>query len=172
MGFPGDSVVENLPANAGDVGSIPGLGRSPAEGNGNPLQYSCLENIMDRGACWATNKAKPVSGRQSISISPSLETCCSAFWLYGFPILDIAYKYNHTHMTVCVWLVSLSKVFSSFTHVVAPLSMEVLFNGYRIFHRRDGPYFVYFSFHWEASGLFPESAYCDQGMNLYEHFIW
>ena len=46
-------VVKNLPANSGDikdVGSIPGLGRSPGEGNGNPLQYSCLENPMDRGA--------------------------------------------------------------------------------------------------------------------------
>ena len=40
--------------NAGDLGSIPGSGRSPGEGNGNPLQYSCLENPMDRGACWAT----------------------------------------------------------------------------------------------------------------------
>ena len=39
---------------AGDLGSIPGLGRSPGEGNGNPLQYSCLENPMDRGAWWAT----------------------------------------------------------------------------------------------------------------------
>ena len=42
LGFPGGSVVKNLPVNAGDSGSIPGLGRSPAEGNGNPLQYSCL----------------------------------------------------------------------------------------------------------------------------------
>ena len=45
-------VVKNLPANAGDVrdeGSIPGLGRSPGEGHGNPVQYSCLENHMDRG---------------------------------------------------------------------------------------------------------------------------
>ena len=44
------SVVKNSPANAGDVNSIPGLGRSPGEGDGNPLQYSCLENPMDRGA--------------------------------------------------------------------------------------------------------------------------
>ena len=43
----------NLHANAGDTGSIPGLGGSPGEGNDNPLQYSCLENHMDRGACWA-----------------------------------------------------------------------------------------------------------------------
>ena len=53
-GFPGGSVVKNLPANAGDVGSIPGLGRSPGEENSNPLQYSCLENPTDRGAWWAT----------------------------------------------------------------------------------------------------------------------
>ena len=50
LGFPGSSVVKNLPANAGDVGSIPGLGRSPGEGIGNPLQYSCLGNPMEEGA--------------------------------------------------------------------------------------------------------------------------
>ena len=49
-GFPGGSAVKNLPANAGDTGSIPGLGRSPGEGNDYPLQYSCLGNPMDRGA--------------------------------------------------------------------------------------------------------------------------
>ena len=54
MGFPGGSVVKNPPVNAGDVGSITGLGRSPGEGNGNPLQYSCLENPMDRRTWWAT----------------------------------------------------------------------------------------------------------------------
>ena len=53
-GFPRGSVVKNPPANAGDVGLIPGSGRSPGEGNGNPLQYSCLGNPMDRGAWWAT----------------------------------------------------------------------------------------------------------------------
>jgi len=57
MGSPVALVVKNLPANAGDireVGSIPGSGRSPGEGHGNPLQYSCLENPMDRGAWQAT----------------------------------------------------------------------------------------------------------------------
>ena len=54
LDFAGGSVVKNLPANAGDPGLIPGLGRSPGGGNGNPLQYSCLENPMDRGAWWAT----------------------------------------------------------------------------------------------------------------------
>ena len=56
-GFPGGSVVKNLPANAGDardVCSIPGWGRFPGEGNGTPLQYSCLENSMNRGAWRAT----------------------------------------------------------------------------------------------------------------------
>ena len=49
-GFPGGSEVKASATNAGDPGSIPGSGRSPGEGNGNPLQYSCLENSMDRGA--------------------------------------------------------------------------------------------------------------------------
>ena len=54
LGFPGGSVVKNPPDNARDVGSIAGLGRSLGKGNGNPLQYSCLGNPMDRGAWWAT----------------------------------------------------------------------------------------------------------------------
>ena len=53
LGFPGGSVAENPPASAGDLGSIPGLGRFPGVGNGNPLQDSCLGNFMDRGAWWA-----------------------------------------------------------------------------------------------------------------------
>ena len=52
--FPGGTVVKNMPVNAEDVGSIPGWGRNPGEGNGNPLQYSCLENPMDRAAWRAT----------------------------------------------------------------------------------------------------------------------
>ena len=67
MGFPGSSVVKNPPANAGDaedVGSIPGLGRSPGEGNGNTLQSSCLENHMDRGDWQAT---------QSVGLQKSLK---------------------------------------------------------------------------------------------------
>ena len=47
-GFPGGSVVKNPPANAGDAGLIPGLGRYPGVGNSNPLQYACLEHSMDR----------------------------------------------------------------------------------------------------------------------------
>ena len=54
VGFPGGSMVKNLPANAGDPGLIPGSGRSPGEENGNPHQYSCRGNLMDRGAWQAT----------------------------------------------------------------------------------------------------------------------
>ena len=54
LGFQGGSVVKNLPATAGDVDLIPGSGKSPGEGNGNPLQFSCLGNPMDTGAWWAT----------------------------------------------------------------------------------------------------------------------
>ena len=50
LGFPGGSEVKASDSNAGDPASIRGSGRSPGEGNGNPLQYSCLENLMDRGA--------------------------------------------------------------------------------------------------------------------------
>ena len=53
MGFPGGSNSKESACNAGDPGSIPGSGRSPEEGNGNPLQYSCLEKPTDRGA-WQT----------------------------------------------------------------------------------------------------------------------
>ena len=51
--FPGDSDSKDSACNAGDLGSIPGLGRSPGEGNGYPLQYSSLDNPMDRGVWWA-----------------------------------------------------------------------------------------------------------------------
>ena len=61
LGFPAGSVVKNLPANAGDAGSIPGLGRSPGEENYTPLQYSCLGNPMNRGTWRAT-----VQGSQKV----------------------------------------------------------------------------------------------------------
>ena len=56
LGFPGvsDGKKKKSASNAGDPGLIPGLGRFPGEGNGYPLQYSCLENSMDRGAWWST----------------------------------------------------------------------------------------------------------------------
>ena len=68
MGLPGGSRVKNLPASTGDsrdVGSVPGLERSPGGGNGNPRQFSCLENPMDRGAWWATVSGAGVGGEGS-----------------------------------------------------------------------------------------------------------
>ena len=53
-GFPSRSDSKESACSAGDLGSVPGLGRFPGEGNGNPLQYSCLENSMDRGTWWGT----------------------------------------------------------------------------------------------------------------------
>ena len=64
MDFPGGTVIKNPPVNAGDAGdsdSVPGSERSPGEGNGNPLQYSCLGNPMDRGAWWGTVHGVPKS---------------------------------------------------------------------------------------------------------------
>ena len=62
-------VIKNLPANAGDAGLIPGSGQSPGRGNGNPLQHSCLENPMDRGAWWATvpGVTKSLTGVKQLS---------------------------------------------------------------------------------------------------------
>ena len=58
VGFPGGSDGKEFSYNAGDPGSVPGLGRSLAEGNGYPIQYSCLENSIDRGAWWVHGVAK------------------------------------------------------------------------------------------------------------------
>ena len=69
--FPGGSVVKNLPTNAGDWGLVPGSGRSPGEGNVNPLQYSFLENPMDRGGWW-TMVHGVAKSRTSLSMHQTL----------------------------------------------------------------------------------------------------
>ena len=66
MGFPGSSARKEFACNAGDLGSIPGSGGSPGEGNGNPLQYSCLENPMDRGA-WRVAVPEVTESRTRLS---------------------------------------------------------------------------------------------------------
>ena len=70
MGFLHSSVGKESACNARDPGSIPGLGRSPGEGNGNPLQYSSLENPMDRGASWATVHGVAGVGRDLVTKPP------------------------------------------------------------------------------------------------------
>ena len=77
MGFPGGSEVKASASNAGYPGSIPGLGRSPGEGNGNPLQYSCLENPMDGGAWWAYS----LWGRKETRLSDFTKPTKLAYWL-------------------------------------------------------------------------------------------
>ena len=72
MGFPGGLEVKASACNAGDLGSIPRLGRSPGEGNGNPLQYSCLENPMDGGTWWATVPGVAKSGTRLSDFTHSL----------------------------------------------------------------------------------------------------
>ena len=76
--LPGGSVVENLPANAGDTGdivSVPGLERSPGEGNGNQLQYSCLGSLVDRGAWWATICGVARVGQDFVTIQQQIPSC-------------------------------------------------------------------------------------------------
>ena len=86
-GFPDGSVVMNPPPNAGATGdkdSLPGLGRSPGGGNGNPLQYSCLGNPMDRRAWWATahgaakelDMSELLNNHNSLFTSPGFDVCC------------------------------------------------------------------------------------------------
>ena len=81
-------VVKNPPANVGDiraVGSIPGSGRSPGEDHGNPLQYSCLENSMDRGAWWPTVHGVAKSWTQLSDFTIGFYTNSESFTSY-FPI--------------------------------------------------------------------------------------
>ena len=69
MGVNGGSDSRESAFNVGDLGSVPGLGRSPGGGHGNPLQYSCLENLLDRGAWWAT-----VHGHKELDTTEQLST--------------------------------------------------------------------------------------------------
>ena len=90
--------------NAGHLGSVPGWGRSPGEVTGNPFQYSCLENLMDRGAWRAT-----VGGVTK-----------SRAWLSDFSFTFIHYRRMIVqYLSCCIWLISLSVMFSRFIHVVA-----------------------------------------------------
>ena len=79
VGFPGGSDGKESACNAGDLGSIPGLGTSPGGGHGNPLQDSCLENSMDRGVWWAT-----VHGVTENQTRLSTHACVGVFGILKF----------------------------------------------------------------------------------------
>ena len=79
MGFPSSSVGKDSAYNEGDLGSIPGLGRSSGEGNDNPLQYSCLENPMDRGAWQAAVHAVARVGQDLVTKPPLNQALLSRF---------------------------------------------------------------------------------------------
>ena len=90
-GFPYSSVDKESACNAGDPGLIPGSGRSPGEGNGNPLQYSCLGNAIDRGAWWATVHRVARVGHNLATKPPSpsysVNSCLSDFCLFYLALL-------------------------------------------------------------------------------------
>ena len=93
VGFPGSSVVENLPVSAGaagDMGSIPGLGRSPGRVNGNPRQYSCLKNPIDRGTWQATvhGVTKELDMTEQLSVLACIEKAVSTQPLLLSPFLN------------------------------------------------------------------------------------
>jgi len=89
LNFPGGSDSNTSAYNEGDLGSILGLGRSPGEGNGNPLQYSCLENPMDGGAWQATvhgvTKSRPRLSDFTFTFIPSVRSCSiHSFWWHFY----------------------------------------------------------------------------------------
>ena len=84
-GFPGGSDDGESACNAGDPGSVPGSGRSPGEGNGNPLQFSCLENLMDGEAWWATVHGVAKSRTQ---LSDFTFTFCFTDYTKAFDCVD------------------------------------------------------------------------------------
>ena len=84
-GFPGGSDGKESACNAGDLGSVPGWGRSPGEGNGNPLQCSCLEDLMDRGAWQATvhRVAESRTDRETDTLQEGVAHCALRVWHFS-----------------------------------------------------------------------------------------
>ena len=125
MEFPSGSVVKNLPANAGatgDPGLIPESGRPPGEGHGNPLQYSCLGNSMDRGAWWATVHA--IAESETTEVTENVHTHYEAITVASL---------DHTHY-LCLYYIPMSYLLCNWKFVqlnlldlLCPLSNSPLF---------------------------------------------
>ena len=111
FGFPGGSEVKASASNAGELGLIPELGRSPGEGNDNPLQYSCLENPMDRGAWWATIHGVTKS-----------RTRLSDF---TFTFILLAYFQSSIHAAACIRISFLLRLNNISLYVYTTLNLSI-----------------------------------------------
>ena len=101
LGFPGGSVVKNPPASAGDsgvVGSIPGSERSPGGGHGNPLQYSCLGNLTDRGVCWA---AVPTVAKSRTRLKRLSTQACIFIRFKTSPVFSSDFFFDSCFLETC-----------------------------------------------------------------------
>ena len=107
--FPGGSDGKASAYNAGDPGSIPGSGRSSGEGNGNPLQYSCLENPIGRGAWWATVYGVSKSRTR-------LSDFTFTFTFFSFDFSDFITSWVHRHMTLVYVLLAAKRI-----HISTPM---------------------------------------------------
>ena len=104
MGLPCCSVVKNLPANVGDADSIPGSGRSPGRGNGNPLQYSCLRNPMSRGAwcvCYSPRGHKESDMTEQLSVKCMFGDDSCNIVLHSLKLLRVDLKSSHHKRKKC-----------------------------------------------------------------------
>ena len=106
-GFPGGSDGKESACGAGDLGSIPGLERSPGEGNCYPLKYSCLENSMDRGACWAIIHGVVKSWTRMSNFHPF--TYC---YVHTHSRILFTHKKNEILLFVTTWMVLESRMLS------------------------------------------------------------
>ena len=117
LGFPGGSEVKASASNAGDLGSIPGSGRSPGEGNGNPLQYSCLENPMDRGA-WEATVHGVAKSQTRLSDFTTINFCLSTIVSYFLLILFHFPSAKSSHLQMLVNLLQYLLVLFIFPNVI------------------------------------------------------
>ena len=96
-------VLKNLPANARDTGSVSGLGSFPGEGNGNPLQYPCLENLMEGGAWQATKNAKSQTGLSHFTFAFKTESKCkNPQFILWFQFISYTFCSPPTQKKLCI----------------------------------------------------------------------
>ena len=124
MGFPGSSDSKESTCNAGNMGSTRGLGRSPGGGHGNPLQYSCLGNPMDRGAWQATVHRLTRDGRNLVTEQP--HTHRDFYWFYSLENANTLQKLNQTSVCVCVCVCVLTHTYTHFIGSVCAKLLQVL----------------------------------------------